>query len=614
MSGALAVRRILTWTIALLAALLVCTMGLIAAVDAGYGRTLLVRGFAWRIGRPVQVHGILEPHLFSFKPWIVAEHVTIDNPPWMPAGRAAEIGRLSVVLSLSGFDHPAGIAALTAQGASLYPVRDATGHANWQMTDPARKRVHSNSPIIRSLSVPNAHVVLADARRHLQFAGEVSVQDIGAPGTAPPLRVVGAGQLNGRAVSFALTADPLATASHGAPYHFTFTENSSGSRLVGQGALPQPFDYTLADATFEAVGPDLKDLYFLTGVRLLDTGNYRLTGQASRRGTRTLFSNLAATTGQSDMRGAVSIESSGGRPQLDIDLHSRLLRLADLGVRAAGRTAEPKSPLLLSDARLGPTVLLGRDAAVKFSATQIDVGRLPLHNVTASATLDHSLLKVSPLFAEVLGGRANAHLTLDATKDVPTADVDIRITDLQLGQLPHKDAGQSPIEGPMQVRIRVTGAGRSVHQVAASADGSISLRVPQGEVRESFAELTGVDLRGLGLLLTKNQREVPLRCAFARFKAQAGTLIAQNLVADTEHVLIMGEGQVHLDSEALDLQIRGHPKSLRLFRLRAPILVQGTLAHPSVGVQGGKSGLVIVDSGKARDVDCAALLAGATAE
>ena len=116
MSAALAVRRILTWTVALLATLLVCPIGLIAAVDAGYGRTLLIRGFAWRIGRPVQVHGILEAHLFSFKPWIVAEHVTIDNPPWIPAGRAAEIGRISVVLSLPGFGHPAGIAELTAQG------------------------------------------------------------------------------------------------------------------------------------------------------------------------------------------------------------------------------------------------------------------------------------------------------------------------------------------------------------------------------------------------------------------------------------------------------------------------------------------------------------------
>ncbi len=610
MSVSSAVRRSLTWTVAVLVAGALCVVGLIAVVDAGYGRALLVRAFASRIGRPVQVNGLLEAHLFSLHPRIVAEQVTIDNPPWMPAGRAAEIGRLSIVLRLPRLGHAAGIDEVDAQAASLYLVRDATGHANWQMSDPAKKRAHTNSSILRTLSLPNGHVVLADALRHLQFVGEVSAQAPRGPGAPQPLRITGAGQLNGRPVSFELTADPLATASHSNPYHFTFAENSSGSRIVGRGVLPQPFDYTLVDAAFTATGEDLKDLYFLTGVRLLDTNVYHLTGTISRRGTHTVFGDLVAVTGQSDMRGSVSIESGSGRPQLDLELHSRLLRLADLGLRAAGRTSEPKSPLLLSDAKLGPTVLLGRDAAVRFGATEVDVGRLSLHNVSAKATLDHSVLKVTPLSAEVLGGRADVHLRLDANKEIPAAEVDIRITDLQLAQLPHKDTGQSPVEGLMQAQIQVTGAGRSVHQVAASANGTVSIRVPQGKIRESFAELTGVDLRGLGLLLTKNKREVTLRCAFGSFKAQDGTLVAQSLVADTEPVLISGEGQVHLDSEALDLEIRGQPKSLRLFRLRAPISVQGTLAHPALGVLKHGSVLAVIDPGGAKDADCAALLAG----
>ena len=609
--GSSTLRRGLTWIAVGLAAVVVCAVGLMAAVDAGYGRPLLIRYFAARIGRPVQVHGTLQTHLFSFNPRIVAEHVTIDNPPWVPAGRAAEIGRLSIVLSLPGVEHRGGIAELEAQGALLYPLRDATGRANWQLIDPASKPVHKNSLILRSLSLPNAHVVLADARRHLQFVGEVSAQDLTGPGPVQPLRIVGAGQLNGAPVSFELTGDPLTTSRHGSPYHFTFAETSSDSRIVGRGVLPEPFDYKVLDATFEATGPDLKDLYFLTGVRLIDTAEYHLTGNVSRRGTHTVFSELAVKSGQSDMRGTVAIEASlGSRPQLDLDLQSRRLSLSDLGLRAAGRTSEPKPPLLLSSAMLGPTVLVGRDAAVKFSALQVDVGRLSLHNVSAHATLDHSVLKVSPLSAGVLGGQATAHLRIDATQDTPTADVDIRIKDLQLAQLPHQDADQPPVEGLMQARILITGSGHSVHQVAASGNGTVTVEVPHGQVRESFAELTGIDLRGLGLLLTKNKREVALRCAFASFKAQGGTLTVQSLVADTEPVLITGEGQVHLDSEALDLQIRGQPKSLRFFRLRAPVLLQGTLAHPSVSVQRRKSVLLVVDPGKAKDADCAAVLAG----
>jgi AsmA family protein len=253
--------------------------------------------------------------------------------------------------------------------------------------------------------------------------------------------------------------------------------------------------------------------------------------------------------------------------------------------------------------------LHGRDAQVTFRAIQVDVGRLPFQTVSVRATIDDGVLTVAPLLAEVFGGHVNAHLKLDGRKKVPAANVDIRITDLHLGQLPHKDSGQAPMDGLMRARVLVSGVGSSIHQIAASANGTVRAEVPRGAIRESLAELTGIDLRGLGLLLAKNKREIPVRCAIASFKAQQGTLIAQSLVVDTDPVLIEGEGQVHFDSEALDLGIRGHPKSLRLFRLRAPILVQGTLGHPSVKIQGSKSVLVVVDPGRAKDADCTALLA-----
>ncbi|MEJ0008429.1 MAG: AsmA family protein [Steroidobacteraceae bacterium] len=138
--------------------------------------------------------------------------------------------------------------------------------------------------------------------------------------------------------------------------------------------------------------------------------------------------------------GTVSIDSSSGRRKLDVDLNSRLLRLSDLGVRAAGRTSEPKSPLLLSNAMLNPTALRSRDALLKFHAAEVDVGRLPLQSVSATASVDQGVVTIAPLSAGVLGGHLNARLRLDAGKTVPAAHVDLRITDLQLGQIPHKGA------------------------------------------------------------------------------------------------------------------------------------------------------------------------------
>jgi uncharacterized protein involved in outer membrane biogenesis len=605
------IRRALIWTVAVLAALILLILGLAAAVDAGFCRGPILLYLSSRIGRQIQVDGAIEAHLISRNPRMSAERVTLGNPPWMPSGVTATIGKLSLELVLPRIGHRFGIVSVDAEGAALYLARDSKGYANWQLTDPSKGGGDGKRLIIRHLSLPDAHVLLADERRHLQFDGIVSAGDA-TGGTAPPSFLIhGSGQLNDRAVSFDITGDPLATASHQTAYGFSFSERSSGTRLEGKGSLPQPFNFKSIDTTFEATGADLKDLYYLTGVRLIDTGAYRLTGTASLRGTATKFSDLAATTGQSDVRGTVSIDSSGARPKLAIELNSNLLHLADLGPRAAGRApaADPAAPLLLSDAKLSRNVLRHGDATVKFSAKQVDIGRMPLQQLKARATISNGVLTVTSLAAELYQGKLNGRLKIDATPEVPAADVDINVVDLQIGLVTHKNAAAPAFEGPLKLRISITGRGSSVHEVAASANGTVWALLPQGEMRDSFAELTGIDLRGLGLLLTKNKKDTAVRCAAAKFTARNGVLTAEQLIVDTEGVLITGDGQIHFDSEALELTLSGHPKSLRLFELHSPVLLRGTLAHPKVDFEPGHSKLAIIAPGKGKDADCAALLA-----
>ncbi len=599
-------RRLLTWTAVVVGSMTVIVAGLVAIADSAYGRAPLLHLCALFIERPIKV-GDLQVNLFSLEPRVLAQMVTVGNPPWTPPGVALQADRISLVLRLPGLRRPGGITSIDIQGATLHLIRDAAGRANWQWRDPATKRVIGNAAIVRSLSIMNAHVVLDDARRHLQFAGTVSAWDSG-PGEPRPLQIAGSGQLNGRAASFTMSADPLVTASHGSPYHFRFNESSGGSHLEANGVLPQPFVVAMVDATFVATGPDLKDLYYLTGVHLIDTGDYRLSGKVERRGSLSTFSDLIATSGTSDVRGRVSTDSSSGRPVFDVDLQSENLKLSDLGLRAAGRASEPPAPLLLSDAKISPNVLHAQGAVAKYHANRVEVGHLTFENVSLDATIAKDVLTVAPLAAALSGGHLAAHLTLDNSKADPAAKVDISLADAQLGQLFKKDAAP-PAEGAVQARIRIAGQGVSIHQIAASATGTVTAQLTDGALRESFAELADADLRGLGLFLVKNKHDVPVRCAVARFKAQDGTLTAEDLVADTEPVLITGEGEIHLDSEALDLALRGKPKSLRLFSLRSPVLIQGSLAHPLIHISVKHSHFMLADRGGARDVDCTALLA-----
>ena len=624
MKGSLAIRWTLVGSGCVLTALLLAALIVGSLLDAGYFREPIIRAIGSRLERSIEV-GTLEFHLFSFHPRMSAEGLRLGNPTWMPPGVTADIGKLTLTLELPWFGHPLAIEKLELDGASLHLMREAGGHANWQWTAPGQPP--GRQILVRSLRVPQAHVDLDDDRRHLKFDGTVSATEPAVSAGVPPLRLEGGGQLNDRAATFSLDADSLATADRDRPYHFAFNESSGGTLITGHGYLSHPFNFDLQEVDFDAAGPNLKDLYFLTGVTLVNTGSYKLHGKLQRRGTLTQLTDLAVTSGQSDARGSVSIETESGRPHTDIALHSDRLRAADLGARAAG-LARPAGPqLVLSDAMFNPAAMRRGDVVVSFYGSEVDVGRVPLRSVSVRMTFDHGMVVV-PASANLLGGTLSVDVNIDATSDDPRADVDLKIKDAQLGQLGTAGNATPPVEGLARARVLLKGHGRSLHQVAASADGHLTATVSHGAVRASLAELTGLDLKGLGLMVDDKTHQTALRCGVASFEARSGLLAAESLEFDTEPVLITGDGTVRLDSETLDLTLWGHPKRLRFGHVHSPVTVRGTLYHPSMGIRMGPavaqtaaavalgvaltplaSVLAFVDPGLTKDADCAALLA-----
>jgi len=634
-------------TLAVLVALL-AVLGAAVLLFSNHLRGPVIRYVQAHSGRQVQVAGRFDIRLFSLHPRIDAERVTIGNPPWTSSGITAEIGHLSLTFDWRALVLPRpGIRRLEVEQATLYLARDENLRANWQLHDPSTG-LGTGPPLIRSMSMPNVSVHLDDRRRHLKFDGIVSAGDV--PGrTSPgqssraPLRIAGAGELNGRQANFSIEGEPLATVERHQPYRFQFTEQSSGSQLTGQGAMPQPFNFQLLEATFEAAGEDMKDLYFLTGLKLPDTGKYRLSGKFARQGLHMQFTDLDATSGRSDVRGTVSIDASLAAPShVEADLRSQLLRISDLGRRAAGRASQPAEGQrpLLPDTPLQLTGLRRSDAVVSFHAQVLDAGRVSLRTVAAKMTLDRGTVVLAPLSAALREGKLTGELKFDATRAVPAVEMDLRATNLKLGQLagePGHSAGEDtegdirapPVDGPLQGRISLKGHGDSLHELASSANGRVTLVLPHGAVRSSLAELAGLDLRGLGLMAAGKEGDTGIRCAVASFDAQAGRLNAQTLVVDTDPVLISGAGTIDLGSQTLDLRFQGRPKHPRL-RVRSALLVRGTLAHPAISIDPKKPAaqagaavalgvlltpvaamLAFVDPGLAKDADCAALLAQA---
>ena len=595
---------------AVLLLVMVTVAGVVLAWNAGLLRSSFLHFVSWQSGRSIDVRGALHLYLLTGSPRIEAEQVTIGNPPWTNPGITAEIGKLTLVFAPL-LSHPSGLRILKIDTAQLHFTRDSAGRANWQRLDPD-KSPGGPLPMFRALELAHTHLTLTDERLHLVYDGDLSVV---GPDSAQSLQMEGSGTLNQHAVTFRLKGDALPSATPDRPYAFEFDERSSGTHVTARGSLPRPFDLSRVGAEFDASGADLHDLYYLAGVSLPNTGAFHLQGRLERRGREILFDDLKVVSGQSDVHGRVSLDmQKGSRTLMHVDLTSTLLRVADIGLRAAGRDPHPDAPRkLFSDVPLVTPAARRVDATGKYSAHRLLLSRAEVSELSAPFTLDRGLLKAPEITGHFMGGNFVLHLDTDANQSPARTRIEMTLKDLQLVQVPHKTE-PPPYEGSLLMQVHAQGRGDSLHALAAGADGNLSVRVLQGTMRASLAELAGVDLRGLGLTLGKSSREVSVPCAAADFEIQTGVMHPTRFFIDSDVVFISGEGRVLLDPETLDLTLHGEPKGVRILRLKAPLLVRGTLLQPKFSVDVADSKLRLVDRGTPRNNDCSSLPQAATAE
>jgi uncharacterized protein involved in outer membrane biogenesis len=581
----------------------------LALTDGTWLRLPLAHLISEHTHRDIRIDGPLHAQLLTTHPSLTAEHVTLGNPPWSKPGTLARVDKLTIRVDLPWRGRPFAIRALLLEGLDLSLQRDIEGHANWYWQAPGTLP-GKGAPLLYSLSIPNAHVTVEDDRRHLVFDGILTIP-IQSDRSAQ-LQIDVRGHLNGRDVVLRMAGDPLATVAKDKPYHFNLEERSSGSEVAWQGSLSQPFDFRLLEGTFTAHGADLKDLYFLAGVIMPNTGPYRLSGKITRHYTTFTLSDLLATTGESDIRGTVVSEMfASGKSHVDIDLHSHRVRRADLGPQAAGRAAGPADakPLLLSETEIRVAGIRRTNSAIKYHAQEIDAGALSFRSVVAEMSVDYGEVKVPRLSAILHDGTLNAQGSLDARPETPTASLDLKFSNVRVRQMFRENPADPPLDGTLNGHLNVTGRGRSLHELAANANGTVNMTLPEGVMRASLAEAAGTNLRGLELLLAHSKQETPIRCAVASFQVRNGALLARQLTIDTDRMLINGGGSIQLGTEAIDLRIQGEPKGLRLLRLSGPLSIQGTLRHPTLQLEKHDRKIELIDPGHGKDVDCATLTA-----
>jgi uncharacterized protein involved in outer membrane biogenesis len=602
-----------------------------------------------RLQRRVAIHGDLSGHVWSWTPSLTARDVTVSQPAWAGKGEMANLPSLTLGLDLKALLRRGRLvlSLVEAERPTVTLLRDNTGRNNWDFGPPSATPTPLKLPPIRHFTIADGRLSLDDARRKLHFAGQVTSNErINGCGHGR-FSLAGQGTLNGAPFVAQILGGPLINVDPDKPYPFRSDIHAGATHVVAEGTIPRPFDLGVFQATGRVTGDDLANLYALTGVATPNSPPYDLSGHLSRNGATAAITGIRGRLGSTDVAGHLTVTEKGGRRDVVGDIASRRLKLADLTpvIGGAPRTvikgaiASPKQKAtaaklsaegrVLPDAHLDVTRVRQTDADVRYRAESVDAGPLPIRQLSLHARLDHGLLIVDPLALTLPQGSISGHVRLDARGPTPQSAIDLMLARAQVQELlPHAGAGPAPIQGALEARARLSGAGDSVRAAAASANGTVAVAVPQGQMRQLFAELLGIDVgRSLFLYLSHDQKPTPVRCAVAEFRAQGGVLTAQRLVLDTGAVQGMGGGTIDLRNETLNLAINGKPKHFTLLHVAAPITLKGRLDDPKLGVDLGKAApqlagsvvlgallspfaavLPFISGGQAKDADCGALL------
>lgn len=554
------------------------------AVQARTGRALHIGNLDVDLGRVVTVR---------------ADAITFANADWAEQPQMARADRVEIdvrawPLLRGSIQLPE--VRLTRPDALLQAAPRKGEAGNWDFLSDGS----GGEPLqLQRLRVDDGRLQYLDALGRTDIRVNVRSGEPKQADAAPSLLVSGKGSWRGNAFTLdGNTESPLELADSSHPFRIHLDGRAGQTHAVASGTLTNPFQFQTFDLQFRLSGQDLEDLYPLVGIALPSTPPYRLDGRLKRDHQVWQYDAFKGQVGDSDLGGDARIDVAGERPRLTAALVSKRLDFDDLAgfVGAppkAGSNESANAAQKAEAARLAAksTVLpdtpydLGKlrsmDADVRWKAQRINSPTLPLDDMEVHLKLDDGLLQLVPLDFGVAGGDIRSTIRMDARRLQIATSLKASVRGVQLGKLFPDAKLAEQASGGIGGEIDLSGSGNSIAAMLGSSDGTVSVGMGKGHVGNLIMELAGLDVAESLKFLFTGDRQIPLRCAFADFSVRDGRMDSRALAVDTTDTLIIGEGNINLNNEQLDLLLRPRPKDISILVLRSPLRIGGTFKDPS---------------------------------
>jgi AsmA protein len=322
--------------------------------------------------------------------------------------------------------------------------------------------------------------------------------------------------------------------------------------------------------------------------------------------------NISLTEGPTKVTGALTLKDFAA-PQVQFTLKADKVDVAQLqqlfaptpAPRARADTdsfhlvprveaATPSEPSLLNRITGGGTVTIG----------VIQYDDLLLNNARSTVTLDHGLIKMNPVTADVYGGKESGTIAIDMRPAQPVYSVNLKTDNVDANKLISSVSSlKQVLYGLLAANMNGTFSSTSADAIARSVNGDMELNLTNGKLMnlDLLHELAAVG-KFTGALPAKPKNFTNLVQLFGNFNVRDGVARTSNLKAVTDGGTIAANGLVNLADQSLNLhvtavlnkalsqqiggsQIGGFMNTALANgqnELVLPIILTGTFQHPQV--------------------------------
>ena len=583
--------RVLKWTGIVLGVLILVVVLVVAFFDWNRLRGPISNLVSGALGRQFAINGDMTMD-WSWTPRLAVNDIALDNAPWGSRPEMFTLERAEVSLRIPDlFKGHIVLPEIEISKPRLLLERSSEGKPNWEFGDRDQKKDDSTGlpigrrwfPKIGRLAINDGAFIFRDPASRTFL--DMSVSTVVGESDEQTLKLSGRGNLQKEQFTLDARGGSVLTLwETDKPFPMDIKVGYGDTEAKVQGTIAEPLKLEGPDLNFEAKGPDLAVLRPFTRVWIPRTPPYRFAGRIHREGELWRIRGFEGKLGGSDLSGNLKFTYRDDRPFLDGDLESRKLDFRDFAgfIGANPKPDAPPRPKLLPEEPYDVEGLRVADADIRFKSANIVTPKMPVDEVYAHVKLDHGVLTLKPANATVGFGRIAADIMMDARGEKILAKFDTRIDKVPFQRLLAKTPFGKEAGGTFFGRMNLAAAGNSIAEMAAAADGGITVIMEQGRIGELLMELIGLDIaESLGLVLTGNNPSIPIQCVIQDFIVSDGVVKTKLFLLDTTDTKVTGEGSVDLRSEKIDFRLAAHPKDPSLFSARTPVILNGTLRSPS---------------------------------